>query len=1278
MTDATVEQPARNKEPFSYILILLFIILITGILAAGFFYYRSQEKNFRAGVESQLSAIVDLKVEELLHWRKERLWDASICYKNVNLSLRVKRYLETPHNPDARSKLMTWLHKAGAANQYDHVLLLDTRGVLRMSDPESPEPESSEKVPSHLVRDVSEVISSEKITFLDFHRDSPDRPVYLAILVPVLDEENSGLPLGAIVFIINPETYLYPLIQSWPVDSRTAETLLVRREGDDVLFLNELKFRKNTALNLRFPLNQSHDLPAAMAVLGIEGIVEGRDYRGVPVVACVRAIPDSPWFLVARMDISEVYAPLRERLWIIIILVGSLLIGTGAGIGFILWHRQSRYYREKFESAGALQASETRYRSTLDSMMEGFQIIGYDWRCLYVNKETARQCRVSEEELLGHKITDVLSNSAYTEILAVMKRCMDDRSFVSMENEFIYPDGDKAWFYVSIHPAPEGLYILSMDITEKKQAQEREKHLNAIIRAIRKVNQLITKEKDRDRLIKGACENLVATRGFASAWILLLDSSGKLVHLAESGLGENFGQLKKLFERSQFPQCIRKALTQNEVVITTDTIIDCPDCPLVSAYKDNASFCVKLEYGGKVYGTLTALVPQTFSMDKEEQALFHEVGGDIAFGLYNIEQEEKQRQMVMELSYSETRYRTLFEGAAEGILIIEMENRIFQYANPAICKMLGYTQDELKTMNVMDIHPKNDFDRVIPEFETLERQGGGAVKNIPCLRKDGTIIYADFNTTLTSIDGITCNVGFVIDVTERKKSDDALKESEERFKTLFEYAPDAIYLHDLEGRFIDCNRAAEKMVGYSKEELIGKTSMELSLIPPEVAQKADELLTKNAQGFPAGPEEIITNRKDGEQIIAEFRTFPLGIKGRNMILGIARDISERKSLEQQLRQSQKLEAVGILSGGIAHDFNNLLTTIIGNAELALTDIPKDDPVREEIKEIKLAGERAASLTRQLLAFSRKQVLQPTVIDLNETALDMEKMLCRMIGENIELRTILAPDLGQVEVDAGQIEQVIMNLVINARDAMPDGGKITIETKNVNIDDEYAHSHVAVTPGLYVMLGVSDTGAGMPDEIKAHIFEPFFTTKVKGKGTGLGLSTVYGIIKQSNGNIWVYSEPGKGTTFKIYLPRIEKPSSDTELKAERTDILTGTETIMVVEDDEMVRNFIVKALEYYGYKVLTAANGEEAIQISGDYHGHIHLTLTDVIMPGISSKDMEERLKSSRPEMKVLYMSGYTDNTIVHHGVLDSGKAFIGKPFSPESLGRKVRQVLDLQ
>jgi len=378
--------------------------------------------------------------------------------------------------------------------------------------------------------------------------------------------------------------------------------------------------------------------------------------------------------------------------------------------------------------------------------------------------------------------------------------------------------------------------------------------------------------------------------------------------------------------------------------------------------------------------------------------------------------------------------------------------------------------------------------------------------------------------------------------------------------------------------------------------------------------------------------------------------------------------------QEQLLQAQKLEAVGLLAGGVAHDFNNLLTVIGGYSNLLLRAAAEDDPGRHKIQEIVNASDRAASLTRQLLAFSRKQVLQPKVLNLNSVVPNMKRMLQRLIGEDIELRTVLQADLGNVKADPGQMEQIMMNLVVNARDAMPAGGKLTIETANVSLDETYARHHVSVVPGPYVMLAVSDSGVGMEEETKEHIFEPFFTTKALGKGTGLGLSTVYGIVKQSGGNIWVYSEIGKGTTFKIYLPRVDQTAEDYKPVA-AADRPKGTETILLVEDAEMVRNLAREVLEESGYLVLEAATGKAASRICEEYKETIHLLLTDVVMPEMSGRELANQLLSARPEMCVLYMSGYTDDTIVHHGVLEKGINFIEKPFSPDALAQKVREAL---
>ncbi|HWR50547.1 MAG TPA: ATP-binding protein [Bryobacteraceae bacterium] len=386
------------------------------------------------------------------------------------------------------------------------------------------------------------------------------------------------------------------------------------------------------------------------------------------------------------------------------------------------------------------------------------------------------------------------------------------------------------------------------------------------------------------------------------------------------------------------------------------------------------------------------------------------------------------------------------------------------------------------------------------------------------------------------------------------------------------------------------------------------------------------------------------------------------------------EIERRRAAEAQLIQAQKMEAIGRLAGGVAHDFNNLLTVILGFSDMALADTETGAPAHGHLEEIRNAAIRAASLTNQLLAFSRKQILQPRVINLNTIVSEMDKMLGRLLGDDIELVTFPSPALGRVEADPSQIAQVVMNIAVNARDAMPNGGKLTIETANVHLDELYCRDHVGATPGAYVLLAISDNGHGMSEETKARIFEPFFTTKEPGKGTGLGLSTVFGIVKQSGGNIWVYSEVGHGTTFKIYLPRIEKAGEElltTELLAPR-----GSETVMVCEDDEKVRLLVRTILASLGYTVLEAATAEEALLFQNRYAGPIDLLLTDIVMPRMNGRDLADRLRSLMPDLKVLFMSGYTETGIIHHGALGQGFEFLQKPFTPENLGRKVRDVLD--
>jgi len=510
---------------------------------------------------------------------------------------------------------------------------------------------------------------------------------------------------------------------------------------------------------------------------------------------------------------------------------------------------------------------------------------------------------------------------------------------------------------------------------------------------------------------------------------------------------------------------------------------------------------------------------------------------------------------------------------------------------------------------------------------------------------------------------------------ERKRAEEALRISGERYRDLVENANDIIYTHDLAGNFTSLNATGEKITGYPREEI---TRMNISqILSREQFDIARRMLDRMLAGETRTTQELEIAARDGRKLALEVSTRLLRRDGKPVgVQGIARDMSDRRKLEEQLRQAQKMEAVGRLAGGIAHDFNNLLGVLMGYSELILDRLEPGHPLRKSAEEIGKAAERAASLTRQLLAFSRQQVLAPKVLDLNQVLEEMKLLLRRLIREDVDLRIHPSERLGRVMADRNQIEQVILNLALNARDAMLNGGRLTIETADVEIEKDYAERKPIVQPGRYVLLAVSDSGVGMDAETQAHIFEPFFTTKEKGKGTGLGLATVYGVVKQSGGYIWVYSEQGVGSTFKVYLPRVEESAEAAEPSAGPRTSARGHETILLVEDEEGVREVAREFLQNFGYTVLAAGSPTEALRTAAEHTGEIHLLLTDVVMPEMGGRDLAEHLARLRPQMRVLYMSGYTDDAIVHHGVLDAGVAFLQKPFLRGALQRKVREVLD--
>jgi len=516
------------------------------------------------------------------------------------------------------------------------------------------------------------------------------------------------------------------------------------------------------------------------------------------------------------------------------------------------------------------------------------------------------------------------------------------------------------------------------------------------------------------------------------------------------------------------------------------------------------------------------------------------------------------------------------------------------------------------------------------------------------------------------------------ELSERKQAEEALHAEKEKFRFLVEESPLGVSLIGKDGDYKYVSPKFVDMFGYVLEEVPTGREWFRKVYPDKKYRKQvistwitaiEETKVGQAKTL------IYTVRcKDGSKKVIKF--LPVKIAGGDYLV-IYEDITEQKKLEAKLIQSQKMEAVGRLAGGVAHDFNNILTTIIGNTGIMLMHNYKEDHIRECLEEIKDAGMRAAALIRQLLAFSRKQTLRLEYLNLNEVTADMNKMIKRLIGEEVKVRTLFESDLLQVKADRSKLEQIIMNLAVNAKDAMPHGGELTFETKNAYLDESYGNEHgVEPKPGHYVIITVSDTGIGMDKETKSHIFEPFFTSKETGLGTGLGLATVYGIVKQMNGYIWVYSELGQGTTFKIYLPGVKTAAAPAQKKITSLERFIGSETVLLVEDDKLLRNVARKTLKLHGHNVLETENGGDAIKVAEAYEKPIQLIITDVVMPGMNGRELAERIQSIRPEIRVIYMSGYTDNAISHHGVLEPGINFIEKPFTPKSLMRKIREVLD--
>jgi two-component system cell cycle sensor histidine kinase/response regulator CckA len=659
------------------------------------------------------------------------------------------------------------------------------------------------------------------------------------------------------------------------------------------------------------------------------------------------------------------------------------------------------------------------------------------------------------------------------------------------------------------------------------------------------------------------------------------------------------------------------------------------------------------------------------------QAMRGLVGLVFLFDLYTIYQHLLIHRIRRELVEREELFHLISENAADMIAIVDMEGKRL-YNSLSYHRVLGYSPEELQASSSFEqIHP-DDRERVKKAAADARSTGIGRTLEYRLRHKDGTWLWLESTSSVIQNARGEPEKLIIVnrDISERKKTEEALRQSEAGFRSVVQDAPYGIYRASSTGQILQVNPALEKMLGYELQDELLKSELVTGIfLHSGEYERLTELLIRTNE---IKDVETEWKRRDGTPLTV--RCSGRRINDENGMPAyfevFAEDVTEKRVLEKQLRMAQKMEAIGRLSGGIAHDFNNLLGVIIGYSRVLKKELGASSALCEHAVEIEKAGQRAASLTKQLLAFSRQQVLTPAVLNLNTLVSDMEGMLPRLLGEDIAVSLALHSELGSVKADQSQIEQVIMNLAVNARDAMPQGGKLKIQTANVELDQAYARDHPGSKAGIYVLLAVTDTGTGMNAEILAHIFEPFYTTKERGKGTGLGLATVYGIVKQSNGYIVVDSAPGKGTTFQIYLPQhIGKPATE-EREVDSGEKLRGSESILLVEDSEPLRKLAQTFLESAGFRVMSAEHGEDALQVASRHGKTFDLLLTDVVMPGMNGRVLAEHLLPRQPGMRVLYMSGYTDSFIAGHGVLEPGTHLLHKPFTDEVLIRKVREVLD--
>jgi two-component system cell cycle sensor histidine kinase/response regulator CckA len=1169
-------------------LVGVFVFIAGALLLGGLWFHQREIVAMRAERYADLDAIAGLKTGQLVAWRQERLADARVSTAGLRLHDAMPVARTIPAGPQ-RARLHAYLEEMRAAYRYADVILATPAGRPLMQAVPTTRDLAAELRPV-----MARALAARQPVVGDFQRTAPGA-IVLDVAAPILDA--AGRIVAVLILRTDPEDQLYPLIQSWPTPSASAETLLVQRDGNDVLFLNELRHRSGTALTLRIPLSRA-GVPAVQAVRGHTGIFRGTDYRGVAVASDIRPIPDSPWYMVAKIDSREILAEARYRSGAILtfIVLGLLAILAVAGLTIALQRRN--LYKTLYQLEYARREAQEEIRATLYGIGDGVIATDAAGRVTRMNPVAETLTGWDEVEAIGQPVTEVfhiVNEETRETVENPVDQVLRDGMIAGLANHslLIARDGHERPIADSgapIHRADAiaGAVLVFRDQSEQHEhALRREMALDVLAllngsndtqRLLDELLQLIKERTGIEaigiRLQEGNCFTYCTTSGFSEAFLKAEgvlcpnEDDGMLPCLCGSVLQGRTDPSQPCFTAtgSFWTNAVSEPLA-----LTPESVVHARLRCSAAGYESIA--LIPLRTGAVTVGLLQLNDRRRGLFTPEMIHFFEGIGASIGIAL-------ARRRSAETLQAGEERYHRTFSTVADALFILDQATGAILDANDTACAMYGYPRERFLTMSARDL------------LATLPATGGPG-EYLPISdhrRQDGT--------------------GFPVEVTTSY------------------YHEGSRILRVLAIRDISARRQAELQADAAARE----TQRML-----DIAQRSRLTLLS-----------ILEDEKQA--------------------------MEERAALELQLHQQQRLETVGQLAAGVAHDFNNLLTGITGYTLFAHESQPEGSSTREDLAEVLTLAKRAADLTHQLLAFSRRQPLQPVVININGVISESAKMLQRLLGEHLHLEVNLAAQLDLVKVDPGQFEQILVNLAVNARDAMRDGGKLTIETTNVILDEAYTASHVGTRPGAYVMLAVTDTGIGIDATIIEQIFEPFFTTKGVGAGTGLGLSTVYGIVKQHGGNIWVYSEVGHGTTFKVYLPRTVEDGSSPMAAPPAQEPISNT-TILIVEDNEAVLLVAQRYLEAAGYRVLTAALPSEAEAVLQEYGETIAVMLTDVVMPEQSGRQLYESVRLRFPHLRVLYMSGYTANAIVHDGVLDPGTPFIEKPFTAASLTQKVHAVL---